>query len=104
MDKIQKQPLTKQEILDRLADNSAQLQKFHVRRICLFGSYARQEQTKQSDIDLLVEFESASFDNFMNLAFAMERLFHKKIDLIMPESLSPYLKPLVEREVSWLEV
>ena len=88
----------------RLADNAALLQKFHVRRIGLFGSYARQEQTKQSDIDLLVEFESASFDNFMNLAFAMERLFHKKIDLIMPESLSPYLKPLVEQEVAWLEV
>jgi predicted nucleotidyltransferase len=104
MSKVLRHELTRQAILTRLADNGALLQKFHVRRIGLFGSYARQEQTKQSDIDLLVEFESASFDNFMNLAFAMERLFHKKIDLIMPESLSPYLKPLVEREVSWLEV
>jgi predicted nucleotidyltransferase len=104
MDKIRKPLLSKQEILARLADHAALLQTFHVRRIGLFGSYARQEQTKQSDIDLLVEFESASFDNFMNLAFAMERLFHKKIDLIMPESLSPYLKPLVEQEVAWLEV
>ena len=95
---------TKQEILTRLEDNSALLQMYRVRRIGLFGSYARQEQKKRSDIDLLVEFESATFDNFMNLAFAMERLFHKKIDLVMPESLSPYLKPLIEQEVSWIEV
>jgi predicted nucleotidyltransferase len=70
MSKVLRHELTRQAILTRLADNGALLQKFHVRRIGLFGSYARQEQTKQSDIDLLVEFESASFDNFMNLAFA----------------------------------
>jgi hypothetical protein len=96
--------LSKQEILARLGDNSALLQKYRVRRIGLFGSYARHEQKKWSDIDFLVEFETATFDNFMNLAFAMERLFHKKIDLVMPESLSPHLKPLIEQEVSWLEV
>jgi uncharacterized protein len=99
-----RQELNKQEILARLAENSALLQKFHVRRIGLFGSYARQEQKKRSDIDLLVEFDLATFDNFMNLVFAMERLFRKKIDLVMPESLSPYLKPLIDQEVTWLEV
>jgi len=40
----------------------------------------------------------------MNLLFAMERLFRKKVDLVMPDSLSPYLKPLVEQEIIWLEV
>jgi uncharacterized protein len=96
--------LNKQEILSRLAENSALLRKFHVSRIGLFGSYARQEQKKRSDIDLLVEFDAATFDNFMNLVFAMERLFRKKIDLVMQESLSPYIKPLIEQEVIWLEV
>jgi uncharacterized protein len=101
---VQRKELNKQEILSRLAENSALLRKFHVRRIGLFGSYSREEQKKSSDIDLLVEFDAATFDNFMNLVFAMESLFRKKIDLVMPESLSPYIKPLIEQEVTWLEV
>ena len=101
---VRKKELTRQEILTRLEHNSALLHTCHVRRIGLFGSYARQEQKRRSDIDLLVEFDTATFDNFMNLAFAMERLFSKKVDLVMPDSLSPYVKPLVEQEVIWLEV
>ena len=40
-----------------------------------------------------------NFENFINLAFFLEDLFGKKIDLVTPESISPYIRPYVEREV-----
>ena len=44
--------------------------RFAVRRIGLFGSFVRGEETKESDIDILVEFEDPRFRNFLNLAFS----------------------------------
>ena len=44
--------------------------RFAMRRIGLFGSFVRGEETKASDIDILVEFEDPTFRNFMNLAFS----------------------------------
>jgi len=48
-------------------------------------------------------FESGkkSFDNFMNLAFFLEDLLERKVDLITTESLSPYIGPKILREVEY---
>lgn len=68
--------------------------RFCVKRIGVFGSFARGEQKDTSDVDILVEFEKPTFDNFMNLAFFLEDLFQRKVDLVTPNSLSPYIGPL----------
>jgi predicted nucleotidyltransferase len=57
--------------------------RFAVRRIGLFGSLVRGEETKESDIDILVEFEDPTFRNFMNLAFFLEYLFGRRVDLFI---------------------
>ena len=49
--------LTASEILKKLKENREKIRKFGVKRIGLFGSYIRNEQKKESDIDVLVEFE-----------------------------------------------
>ncbi len=46
--------------------------RFGVKRIGVFGSFARGDQKDPSDIDILVEFEKPTFDNFMDLAFFLE--------------------------------
>lgn len=79
------------------------LKKYQVKRIGLFGSYVRGEQKPDSDIDFLVEFEKPSFDNFMDLAFYLEDLFQRKVDLISQMGLSPYMRPYIEKEVKWYE-
>lgn len=79
------------------------LRKYKVKRIGLFGSYVRGEQKKHSDIDFLVELKVSSFDNFMDLAFYLEDLFGRKVELITNGNLSPYIKPYVEKEVNWYE-
>ncbi len=55
---------------------------------------------------MLVEFAPGrkTFDNFMQLAFYLEELFGRKVELLTPESLSPYLGPRILREVEYVSL
>jgi predicted nucleotidyltransferase len=55
-------------------------ERFAVKRIGAFGSFIRGEQKETSDIDLVVEFENPTFDNFMDLAFYLEDLTGRSVD------------------------
>ena len=82
---------TKEDVFTLLRQNGAQLRRFGVGRLSVFGSFARGEQDDESDVDILVEFEPGqeSFDNFIGLAEFLEGLFGRKVDLLTPESLNP---------------
>ena len=95
--------LTAREIMGLLREHRDILRKYKVKRIGLFGSYVRGTQRGRSDIDLLVDFEEPTFDNFMGLVFYFEKLFGKKIELITNGNLSPHIRPYVEKEVRWYE-
>ena len=100
---MQRKTLTENEILNKLKEHTDILRKYGVIRIGLFGSYVRGEQRESSDIDFMVEFKKANFDNFMDLALYLEDLFHKKVELITIGSLSPYIQPYIEKEIKWYE-
>ena len=93
----------KKEILIKIKENREKIKSFGVRRLGLFGSYVRQEQKFKSDIDILVEFESGNktFDNFIHLSFLLEDLFKNHIELVTSESISPYIKPNIMKEVEY---
>jgi len=95
--------ISSEKIMNMLKDNNEILRKYEVKRIGLFGSFARGDQKKNSDIDFLVEFEKPVFENFMDLAFYLEELFGRKVELITNGNLSPYIQPYVEKEVKWHE-
>lgn len=78
---------------------------FGVKRIGIFGSFARGEQKRTSDVDVLVEFAhgKATFDNFMQLAFYLEELFSRKVDLLTVKGIDRYIRSRVESEVIWIE-
>ena len=76
-------------------------ERFGVRRIGVFGSYARGDEREGSDVDILVEFDKPTFDNFMDLSIYLEDLLGREVDLVTPNSLSPYIRPVVEKEVVW---
>jgi len=75
--------------------------KYSVKKIGIFGSYAKGKQTKSSDIDIIVEFNNPTFDNFMDLIFYLEDLYGREVDLVTLNGLSPYILPFVEKEVVW---
>jgi hypothetical protein len=79
------------------------LKKYKVKSIALFGSYVRNEQRPDSDIDLLVEFEEPTYDNFIHLVFTLEDLLKKEVTLVPKDSLSPYIEPYVEKEAERIE-
>jgi len=74
--------MTKDEILNELSKNKSYMKEhFEVDKIGLFGSYAKDKQTEDSDIDIYVEFKHKTFDNLAGLWNFLEELYHKKIDL-----------------------
>ncbi len=97
---------SKAQLFALIEQHQDQLRAFGVRRCGLFGSFVRDEQDSQSDVDVLVEFEPGqkTFDNFIHLAFYLEELFGRRVDLLTPESLSPYLAPKIVREVEYVTV
>ena len=85
----------KEGILDILKQELPFLkEKFNVKSIGLFGSYIRDEQTKTSDIDLLVEFDApVGFFKFIELEDYLSDKLGVKIDLVTPDALKPIIKP-----------
>lgn len=95
--------MTKEEIKNIILKNKGILKKYKVKSIALFGSYVRNEQRKDSDVDLLVEFEEDTYNNFINLIFTLETLLKKEVTVVSIEDLSPYIRPYILREVEKIE-
>ncbi len=85
---------SKSELICRIRDHRREILGFAVARLALFGSFVTGEPGQESDVDFLVEFREGgkTFRNFMNLAIYLEELLHRRVELITPESISPYLK------------
>jgi predicted nucleotidyltransferase len=90
--------MTCEEILLKLEQNREAIVGFGVRRLGIFGSYARGEQAEGSDMDFLVEFEKKTFDNYMDLKFFLEDLFRCRVDLVTAEAVKPRLRKAIFEE------
>ncbi|HDP69887.1 MAG TPA: nucleotidyltransferase [Actinobacteria bacterium] len=92
---------TKDDIVQRILEEREKLASFGVKSVGLFGSFVRGEQTSLSDVDMLVEFmpEKHTFDNFMEVVFLLEELLGRKVEVVTPEALSPYIGPHILSEV-----
>ena len=97
---------TKEDIVKTLDKNQSQLQALGVKRLGLFGSFVRGEQRANSDVDMLVDFEPGqkTFDHFMQLAFLLEDLLGRRVELVTPEAMSPYIGPHILEEVEYVSV
>lgn len=85
--KTSKPRLTKAHILKALKKNEAALEQYSVKRIGLFGSFARGEQTPRSDIDFIVEFDQPTYDNFYRLCVFLETLFNRRVEVLTPNAV-----------------
>jgi uncharacterized protein len=96
---------TKDNIIDTLRMHKHELAEFGIRNVGLFGSYLRDEQNRDSDIDLLIDFEpeNENFDNYMAVYDFLERLFrNEKIEVVTMNGLSPYIGPKILKEVQYV--
>jgi uncharacterized protein len=96
--------IAKSDIFDFLRLNKETIDLYGVQKIGLFGSFVKNEQKNESDIDILVEFnsEKLTYDNYISLVYFLEDNFKRKIDLITSDSLSPYIGPQILKEVEYV--
>jgi predicted nucleotidyltransferase len=74
-------------------------EKFKVEKIGIFGSYVRGEESKHSDIDILVEFSSPIGWEFIDLKEFLEEILGRNVDLVTIQALKPQLKDIILKEV-----
>ena len=90
---------TKEDIFRILESHRETIRGFSVRSLSLFGSVVRGEATEDSDLDFVVEFDRKTFENYMDLKFFLEDLFGCKVDLVIPETIKPLLRPYIMSEL-----
>lgn len=77
--------------------------KYHVKKIGIFGSFVRGEQKKGSDLDILVEFESPiGFFDFIRLENFLSNTLHKKVDLVSKKAVKSAVKKEILKEVQYV--
>lgn len=96
--------MLKEEIKNKLNENMALLQdKYHVKKMGLFGSVARGEEGKKSDIDILVEFSSPiGFFDFIRLENFLSGLLNGKVDLVSKKSVKPFLQKYIQKDLIYV--
>lgn len=93
---------TREAIIAKIQSQKDTISQYGIQSIGLFGSYARGEQTEQSDIDILIDFtpEKAKFDNFIDFCDFVDELFSGyKVEVVTKNGLSPYIGPKILKEV-----
>ena len=91
--------MNKSEVL-RLLQTHKQIlaERFGVESLALFGSFARDETTDDSDLDILVTFNSpATSRSYFGVQFYIEDLTGRAVDLVTDKALRPELRPSVEQ-------
>ncbi len=89
---------TRDKILKVLEENQEAIRNLGVRRLGLFGSCARGEESEASDLDFLVEFKKNSFDAYIDLKIFLEELLKCKVDLVLADSIKPRLRETILKE------
>ena len=90
--------LSTHEILHLLEQKAAVVRRYGVRSLGLFGSGARGTAREESDLDFVVEFETKSFDAYMDLKAFLEELFGCRVDLVLRDTIKPRLRETILNE------
>ena len=92
--------MNRDEILSILRTHKQTLiERFGVAELALFGSFARDQSTSGSDVDILVRFRGpATSKSYFGVQFYIEDLLGRPVDLVTDKALRSEFRPYVERE------
>jgi len=93
---------SRSEILHLIESQRESIRGFGVRELGVFGSFARNEQRPDSDVDVLVDMQRETFRDYMGLLAFLERLFGRKVDLVMKDSIKPIIRDRILRETIYV--
>lgn len=102
---VKEQMLSKKTVLDILeAEIPYIMREYQVKKIGVFGSYAREEQTEASDIDLLVEFSKPiSFFALFDLEDYLKGKLGVRVEIVTPGALKEMIIPLIMKDVIYVK-
>ena len=92
--------MTRADVLEALRAHRPTLaERFGVVELALFGSFARDEATDASDVDILVRFDGpATSRSYFGVQFYLEDLLGRRVDMVTDKALRSEFRPYVERE------
>ncbi|MDR0789738.1 MAG: nucleotidyltransferase domain-containing protein [Bacteroidales bacterium] len=92
--------VTQQSIINILQDYKAyKASKYGIDKMGLFGSYARGNQTEESDVDVYIEGELKGFCALAMIKVELEELLGNKVDVVrLRQRMNPTLKHIIEQE------
>ncbi|MDZ4725865.1 MAG: nucleotidyltransferase family protein [Leptospira sp.] len=89
--------MTRQETIFTIKDY---LSQYPIRRIGVFGSFAREEERPDSDIDILVGFtDTIDLFTLVRMHRELSELLHRKVDIVTEKALHPAFKPYIEKDL-----
>jgi hypothetical protein len=98
--------LKRYDIIKFLSDNLSSLKdEYHISRLGLFGSFARNEQNESSDIDIILEFKEGTGNIYEKKSKFREFLinhFQRDVDLCREKYLKPYVKDYLKNEIIYV--
>jgi uncharacterized protein len=96
--------LDKAKIIAILKENKPFLEKKGVKRIGLYGSYARSQETLESDVDIFLEMEKNDYQKLLDILLFLEKRLGRKVDLTYKrEGMRPSFLHTLEREMIYAE-
>ena len=95
---------TLDRIKQTLKQNKRSLkQEFKIKELGIFGSFVRGEQNKNSDVDILVEFnQTPGLFDFLKIENRLSDILKRRVDLVMKGSLKPTIGKHIMREVVYV--
>ena len=98
--------LNKSYILAQISAHREQLKAMGAEKLGLFGSYARNQQTADSDIDFIIEFQKGkkTYNNLLDIGDFLENLYGCKVDLITPQSLTPSFLNRINPDIHYVAI
>jgi len=94
---------TLQDILSTLRSERDRLfDKHALTSMAVFGSAARGEQGPDSDVDIMVEFDTTKDYDFLELAEELQELLKRKVDLVVRKGVRPWYMATIERDLRYV--
>ena len=96
--------MDKSDILQYLKEHYQEFQdKYQIKQIGIFGSYARDEATKDSDVDICIKTEHTDLFALVHLKEDLKQLFKTDIDIVrVRDKMNPYLKHRIDKEAIYV--
>jgi predicted nucleotidyltransferase len=77
--------------------------KYGIENIGIFGSFARNEATDLSDVDICIETKTPDMFMLVHIKEELQNLFHKSVDIVrLRDKMNPYLKKRIDKEAIYV--